>query len=121
MGVMVKRSADHQMFSDITAEVDRLVRISESTHADRENLVLDFDHGHRVEESRPSYGKLTTAKLAEKLGMQSSRLFQKLIGRGYLEIREGDKRYLTPAGKTAGGEFRMGKGPYFLWPPDLGI
>ena len=24
-------------------------------------------------------------------------------------------------GKTVGGEFRMGKGPYFLWPPDLPV
>jgi phosphatidylserine/phosphatidylglycerophosphate/cardiolipin synthase-like enzyme len=121
MGVMVKRSTDHQMFSDITEEVNRLLRISESTHADRKNLVLDFDQSQRAEEASPAYGKLTTAKLAEKLGMQTTALFNKLIGRGYLQLREGDKRYLTSAGKTAGGEFRMGKGPYFLWPPDLQV
>lgn len=119
MGVMVKRSADHQMFSDITAEVDRLLRISEPTHADRENLVLDFDPSERVEERSNAYGKLTTAKLADKLGIQTSALFNKLIGCGYIELRDGDKRYITPKGKNAGGEFRMGKGPYFLWPADL--
>ena len=41
MGVMVKRGNDQQMFFDITSEVDRLIRISEATHADRENLVLE--------------------------------------------------------------------------------
>ena len=121
MGVMVKRSADHQMFSEIIAEVDRLLRISESTHADRENLVLDFDQTQRVEEPAPAYGKLTTAKLAEKLGIESCHLFHKLIGCGYLELRENDKRYITAKGKSAGGEFRMGKGPYFLWPADLQV
>jgi hypothetical protein len=32
-----------------------------------------------------------------------------------------DERYITNSGKTAGGEFRLGKGPYFLWPRDLQI
>jgi phosphatidylserine/phosphatidylglycerophosphate/cardiolipin synthase-like enzyme len=121
MGVMVKRSADHQMFSEITAEVDRLLRISELTHADRENLVLDLDQSPHVAESSPAYGKLTTAKLAKKLGVQTTQLFNKLIGCGYLELRDGDKPYITKAGKGVGGEFRMGKGPYFLWPADLHV
>ncbi len=75
----------------------------------------------RAQETPDAFGKLTTAKLAEKLGMQTTALFNKLIGRGYLELRDGDKRYITAQGKSAGGEFRMGKGPYFLWPPDLPI
>jgi hypothetical protein len=53
--------------------------------------------------------------------VQTTQLFNKLIGRGYLELRDGDKRYLTSAGKNAGGEFRIGKGPYFLWPADLKV
>jgi phosphatidylserine/phosphatidylglycerophosphate/cardiolipin synthase-like enzyme len=121
MGVMVKRSTDHQMFSDITAEVDRLLRISESTHVDRENLVLASQQNPYVEEPSPVYGKLTTAKLAERLGVQSGNLFQKLIGHGYLKPREGGGHTITSQGRKAGGEFRMGKGPYFLWPADLQV
>ena len=75
----------------------------------------------KVGEPAPEYGKLTTAKLAAKLGVQTTQLFQKLIGRGYLELRDGGKHYITPQGRGAGGEFRMGKGPYFLWPPNLHV
>ncbi len=121
MGVMVKRENDQQMFFDVTAEVDRLLRISERVHTDRENLVLQSPAVPNVQEQPANYGKLTTAKLATKLGIQSAKLYDRLIGRGYLELRDGDKRYLTHAGITAGGEFRMGKGPFFLWPPDLQV
>lgn len=121
MGVMVKRGSDQQMFFDLTAEVDRLLRISEPTHSDRENLVLEPPQAPRLCEDAAVYGKLTTAKLAEKLGVESTKLYEKLIGRGYLELRDGGRRYITAAGKDAGGEFRMGKGPYFLWPADLQV
>jgi phosphatidylserine/phosphatidylglycerophosphate/cardiolipin synthase-like enzyme len=120
MGVMVKRSTDHQMFSDITAEVDRLVRISESTHDDRENLVLESAGVATIAEEPAAYAKLPTGKLAAKLGIHATRLYDKLIGVGYLEVHEGKKR-LTAKGKDAGGEFRFNKGPYFLWPTDLRV
>lgn len=121
MGVMVKRGTDQQMFFEVTAEVDRLLRISEPAHTDRANLVLQAPAAPPVREQPAKYDKLTTAKLATKLGIESAKLYDRLIGRGYLEVRNGDKRYLTTAGKTAGGEFRMGKGPFFLWPPDLQV
>jgi hypothetical protein len=41
--------------------------------------------------------------------------------RGYLELRDGGNRYLTEKGKRAGGEFRAGYGPYFLWPSNLSV
>ena len=40
MGVMIKRATDRQLYSDVVTEVDRLVRISEPTLNDRQNLVL---------------------------------------------------------------------------------
>jgi hypothetical protein len=116
MGVMVKRGTDQQMFFDITSEVDRLLRISEPTHDDREHLVLESI----VAEPPMAYAKIPTGKLAAKLGLQSARLYDKLIGSGYLEIKAGQKK-LTPKGKEAGGEFRFNKGPYFLWPTDLRV
>jgi len=122
MGVMIKRATDHQLYSDVSGEVDRLLRISELTHADRENLVLASTAATTSqEETPPIYDKLTTAKLAAKLGLHSAKFFDKLIGLGYLELRDGGKHYLTPAGKSVGGEFRMGKGPYFIWPADFSI
>jgi phosphatidylserine/phosphatidylglycerophosphate/cardiolipin synthase-like enzyme len=121
MGIMIKRETDHQLYSDVSGEVDRLLRISELTHKDRENLVLESAATTHGQEGSANYDKLTTAKLAAKLGLRSAKLCEKLIGRGYLELRDGGKHYLTPAGKNAGGEFRMGKGPYFVWPIDVQI
>jgi phosphatidylserine/phosphatidylglycerophosphate/cardiolipin synthase-like enzyme len=111
MGVMIKRASDHQLYADVLAEVDRLIRISESTLTDRENLVLDS--------SATEYEKLTTAKLAKRRGIDSRQMEEKLRALGYLELRDGGKPYLTTAGREAGGEFRFSKGPYFLWPIDL--
>ena len=110
MGVMIKRATDHQLYADAASEVDRLLRISEPTHIDREHLVLQSASASRVAEGAPAYAKLPTGKLAAKLGLQSARLYDKLIGSGYLEVSDGQKR-LTAKGKDAGGEFRFNKGP----------
>lgn len=61
--------------------------------------------------------KLTTSKLAKKLGMNTAQLLAKLTAEGYLESKSG-KPFLTAKGKEAGGEFRNSPkfGPYFLWP-----
>ena len=70
----------------------------------------------------PSTSKLTTSKLAKALGLKTAELTERLIACGLLELRDG-KTYITAAGKTAGGEFRMSPkfGPYFLWPADLAV
>jgi phosphatidylserine/phosphatidylglycerophosphate/cardiolipin synthase-like enzyme len=115
MGVLFDRTVDRDLYQQACEEADRIIRISGG------NPQAAVSPTARVRESAPVYDKLTTAKLAEKLGVESSKLFDKLIGRGYLELRDGGKRYLTAIGKTAGGEVRMGKGPYFLWPPDLQV
>jgi hypothetical protein len=69
-----------------------------------------------------STGKLTTSKLAQKIGLKTADLVERLVTLGLLELREG-KPYITPKGKEAGGEFRMSKkfGPYFLWPEALKV
>ena len=120
MGVLIKRASDRDLYTDTLSEVERLLRISEPTHLDRENLVLEQSVARPA--APVDYEKLTTAKFAAKLGVDSNTFYELLIRRGYLELRDGDKRYLTPKGKSAGGEFRtVGKGPFFLWPLDLEI
>ena len=54
MGVMIKRATDHQLYADVLGEVERLLRISEPTHRDRENLVLEFNSATPQEHSRVS-------------------------------------------------------------------
>ena len=66
--------------------------------------------------------RLTTSKLAAKLGMKTAELTDRLVEKGLLELRSG-KPFITEAGKAAGGEFRKGAkfGPYFLWPEGLAV
>lgn len=54
--------------------------------------------------------------------MKTAELVDKLIAAGLLEVK-GDKNYLTPKGKEAGGEFRNSAkyGFYFLWPESLSV
>ena len=62
--------------------------------------------------------KLKTAKLADKMGIMVTALYDRLVGRGYLELRNG-KRMLTDKGREIGGEVESGKESSFMWPPDL--
>jgi len=61
--------------------------------------------------------KITSSKLAQKLGIKSNKLIEELTNSGYLEEKE-NKPYLTKKGKEAGGEFKISQqhGPYFIWP-----
>jgi hypothetical protein len=118
MGILFARVSEPDLYHSVSQEALRIVRISGGDAAERAAIPAPAP---RIEEPAETYGKLTTAKLAAKLGVQTTQLFNKLIGRGYLELRDGDKHYITSQGREAGGEFRMGKGPYFLWPPDLQI
>jgi hypothetical protein len=116
MGVLFDRTTDPELFGQASEEADRIIRISGGNVVEQTAVTASV-----AEEPGGGYGKLTTGKLAEKLGIELTKLYEKLIGRGYLELRDGGKRYITAAGKKAGGEFRMGKGPYFLWPADLQV
>ena len=116
MGVMITRAKDHQLYADVTAEVDRLIRLSELTHVDRENLILTA-----VGTTDPVYPELSTSNLAKKLGIQTSALYDNLIARGLIQ-RQGNKERLTRLGKEAGGkEIRCKSGQFVVWPADLQV
>lgn len=76
----------------------------------------------KQETEEPNEGKLSTSKLAAKLGLKTADLTEKLISSGLLEIK-GGKNYITAKGKEAGGEFRTSSkfGSYFLWPENLSL
>lgn len=118
MGVRFDRIGDAQLYQQAHDEAQRIIRISEGKAG-----LQKTEQAAKLSMAAalPTYGKLTTAKLAAKLGVRTTELFNTLVGRGYLELRDGDKHYITPQGREVGGEFRMGKGPYFLWPTDLQV
>ncbi len=123
MGIMIKRGNDHQLFADVMAEVDRLLRISELTHADRTNLVLDAEPPakNQTVDTR-NFKKLSASRLAARHGLKTRALVDRLIGRGYL-MMDGQRPRLTAAGKRVGGEerFSRGNGDFVVWPVDLQV
>ncbi|WP_316674798.1 phospholipase D family protein [uncultured Tolumonas sp.] len=127
MGVLIQRSEDNELYRDAYDEAQRIIRVSDEVRISLERVV-----GESTEKDTVAAGddatdantpeKLTSSKLALKLGLKTHDLMDKLVQTGLLEPRDG-KHYITAKGKEVGGEFRMSPkfGPYFLWPQDLTV
>lgn len=127
MGVLIRRDEDADLYRDAWEEAQRIIRISDEVRISLEKIAREPDSQPQAsteaaEEETPAAGKLSSSRLAMKLGMRTAELLEKLVAAGYLEMRDG-RHYITGKGKEAGGEFRMSSkyGPYFLWPVTLQI
>lgn len=126
MGVLILRSEDPELYKDTYEEAQRIMRISEEVRMFAEKIVESTPSANNPAPKNndhlpPKYEKLTGGKLAERKGLSKSELDDNLLMLGLFELK-GGKLYLTPEGKNAGGEFKMGNhGPYFLWPANLKI
>ena len=125
MGVLIQRPEDSELYRDAYDEAQRIIRVSDEVRISLERVVdtaAEKESATAAEDSGEAngQGKLTSSKLALKLGIKTHDLMDKLVEAGLLEPRDG-KHYITAKGKEAGGEFRMSPkfGPYFLWPQDL--
>ncbi|MGA6096617.1 phospholipase D family protein [Stutzerimonas marianensis] len=119
MGVLIDRQSDTDLYRDAYEEAQRIIRISDEVRISLEVVAKDSEP---TGENEDSVNKLTSSKMAQRLGLKTPELLEKLLSQGFLELRDG-KNYLTEKGKEAGGEFRMSPkfGPYFLWPAGLDI
>jgi phosphatidylserine/phosphatidylglycerophosphate/cardiolipin synthase-like enzyme len=117
MGILIRRSDDSDLYKDAYEEAQRIIRISDEVRISLERVSSEAESKPDAEDST---GKLTSSKLAQKLGIKTNEFVDKLVVSGHLEVREG-KHYLSDKGKEIGGEFRMSPrfGPYFLWPESL--
>lgn len=115
MGVFIDRSEDPQMYADAYDEAQRIIRIS-----DEVRISLEKVETHNDESETDETSKLTSSKLAKKLGVKTQDFIEYLITKGYLEA-DGDKTRITSEGKSIGGEYKYSKrfGSYYLWPSDL--
>lgn len=126
MGVLIRRETDAELYKDAYEEAQRIIRISDEVRITLERVTTEAkSEGESKSESEDPIdkgGKLTTSKLAQKLGVKTAELVERLVATGLLEQRDG-KHYLTAKGKEAGGEFKMSPkfGPYFLWPEGLSV
>ena len=117
MGVLIRRADDAELYKDAYEEAQRIIRISDEVRISLERVANEPESKPETEETSD---KVTSSKLAQKLGLKTNELLEKLAATGHLEVRDG-KNYLTSRGKEAGGEFRMSPkfGPYFLWPENF--
>lgn len=122
MGISINRAEDNGLYRDAYEEAQRIIRISDEIRITLEKISENriSEDSETSKRSDESSRKLTSSRLAKKIGISTNELLKKLIELGYLEDRDG-KHYITDLGKSAGGEFRMSKrfGPYFLWPSSL--
>lgn len=116
MGVLINRAEDSDLYKETFEEAQRIIRISDEVRISVETIEKE----ESLDDDESTQEKLTTSKLAQKLGMRTNELIEKLIATGHLELKDG-KNYITAKGKEAGGEFRMSPkhGPYFLWLVDF--
>jgi hypothetical protein len=117
MGVLIQRAEEPETYRQILEEAQRLIRIGKDIF-EPATITAKPAPAQKPREEK-EYDKLTTGKLADKLGITTDELFAKLTKAGYLSGPD-DKRILTDKGKQAGGEFRKNYGNiFFLWPKDI--
>lgn len=117
MGILIRRAEDAELYKDAYEEAQRIIRISDEVRITLERVTTEPEDKSDADD-KPD--KLTSSKLAQKLGFKTNEFVEKLVSSGLLELKEG-KHYLTAKGKEVGGEFRMSPkyGPYFLWPENF--
>lgn len=118
MGILVLRDEDAEVYKDAYEEAQRIIRISEEVRIRLERVETNTTE---KSESSESFGKLTSSKLATKLGLKTSQLLDRLTELGYLELKE-DKHVLTTKAKEVGGESKKGQyGNFFVWNADISL
>ena len=124
MGVALSRTEDTELYREAFEEAQRIIRISDEVRMSLEKVAKDEGQAPAQEskDEENELEKLTSSKLAKKLGKTTQELLDRLVAAGHLELRDG-KHFITESGKAIGGEFRMSKkfGPYFLWPSGLTV
>lgn len=129
MGILIRRSEDAQLYKDAYEEAQRIIRISDEVRISLERIPSidnkpDGGVGSEVAAEvagdgaeATALGKLSSSKLAQKLGIRTPELLERFVASGFLMI-EDSKHRLTQKGIDAGCEFiaKSRFGPYFLWP-----
>lgn len=126
MGVLISRSEDAQLYKDAYEEAQRIIRISDEVRMSLERIAAIENSMEQQNDSESSEaesggnGKVSSSKVAQRMGMKTAQFLALAIELGYLEY-QGDKQVLTQKGEKAGGEFvaKSRFGPYFVWPHDV--
>ena len=123
MGILIQRSEDGQLYKDAYEEAQRIIRISEEVRISLERVSSETDTVGKDDDKRTddaATDKLTSSKIAQKLGLKTAQFLDRATELGYLAA-DGDKYAMTPKGENADVELvaKSRFGPYFLWPQDF--
>ena len=91
MGVLIRRSDDGELYKDAYEESQRIIRISDEVRISLERVTTEAESKPENDEGTD---KLTSSKLAQKLGIKTNELIEKLVTNGFLEVKE-SKHYIT--------------------------
>lgn len=125
MGILIQRGEDSQLYKDAYEEAQRIIRISDEVRISLERVssapeVAPAEADRGSSEAESAGDKLTSSKIAAKLGMKTAQFMDRATEQGFLAL-EGDKHAMTVKGEKAGVEFvaKSRFGSYFLWPQDF--
>jgi phosphatidylserine/phosphatidylglycerophosphate/cardiolipin synthase-like enzyme len=120
MGILISRLEDPDLFEPAHEEAQRIIRISDEVRMSFEKINRVSEDNAPASEEQEAAGKLSTSRLAKKLGLKTQELTDHLVRVGAIEITDGRKQ-ITALGRRLGGELRVSArfGPYFLWPEAL--
>jgi phosphatidylserine/phosphatidylglycerophosphate/cardiolipin synthase-like enzyme len=82
MGVLISRIEDTDVYKGAYEEAQRIIRVSDEVRISLELVVREARAPATKEEKT---GKLTTSRLAKKLGMKTDELISKLLDGAFLE------------------------------------
>ncbi|HEY0370246.1 MAG TPA: hypothetical protein VGC85_11665 [Chthoniobacterales bacterium] len=120
-GVLISRAEDPELFNDAAAEADRLIQTSEEVQLRFQKVEAFAANGSPgAENGTSATSKLSTHRLAKKLGLKTHELLDGLQRLGAIEVAAG-RKMLTSQGMKLGGEFRSSArfGEYFVWPENF--
>jgi hypothetical protein len=121
MGILILRADDPELFEAASEEAQRIIRISDEVRMSFEKVKRPAEeYAPNGDGEQEGSGKLSTSRLAKKLGLKTQELTDHLVHLGAIEINDGHKQ-ITQLGRRLGGELRVSArfGPYFLWPEAL--
>ncbi|MCF9033256.1 phospholipase D-like domain-containing protein [Acinetobacter nectaris] len=124
MGILIGKDTDNELYKDTFEEAQRIIRISDEIRISLEKiehaqLEVSANTENDTQNQTAIYSKITTSKLATKLGLKTADLLEQLEQKGFL-IKKDNNHYLTDSAKNIGAEFKKGKfGYFFLWPESL--
>jgi phosphatidylserine/phosphatidylglycerophosphate/cardiolipin synthase-like enzyme len=124
MGILIQRGEDSQLYKDAYEEAQRIIRISDEVRISLERVSSEPEastaEADKGTDAEAAGDKLTSSKIAAKLGMKTTQFMDRATEQGFLAL-DGDKHVMTAKGEKAGVEFvaKSRFGPYFLWPQDF--